>query len=339
MAGIAKVGQESRRRRRIRRQKTAPKNAEVSVLTDKNSRKKLARVSQPQKPLRVNERERRAGERLRKLNETLTVLFRFAPDAIIIVDKNGCIVRVNEQARAMFGYTAKEFIGNRMEMLMPPRFRKRHVGHQQRFMIEPRLRRMGAGLELYAQRKDGTEFPVDIMLSPIETSEGRIVIATVRDVTEHRRVEETLRRSREELEVRVRERTAELRQANRSALAALGARASQQKAVAELSQRALEGRDLDSLLSDAVSLVPRILQVEFCKVLELLPDGNVLLLRTGAGWKEGYVGHARLPTGKESHGGFTLLSSSPVIVEDFQTETRFHPPSLSLNTGSVAVLA
>src|SRR6202008_2132105 len=149
-------------------------------------------------------------------------------------------------AGVMFGYTAKELVGNRIEMLMPSRFKKRHVRHQTHYMVEPRLRQMGAGLELYAQRKDGTEFPVDIMLSPIETSEGRSVIATVRDVTEHRRVEETLRRSREELEMRVRERTAELRQANRSALAALEARASQQKAVAELSQRALEGRDLDS---------------------------------------------------------------------------------------------
>jgi len=294
----------------------------------RNSRKKLVSASRPQKSAPLSKKNKRAEERLRKLNETLTVLFQFAPDAIIVVDEGGCIVRVNDQARAMFGYTAKEFLGKRIEMLMPARFRKRHEGHQKRFMAKPRLREMGAGLELYAQRKDGSEFPVDIMLSSIETSEGQSAIATVRDVTEHKRVEESLRKSREELEVRVQERTAELTQATTTALAALEARARQQNAVAELSQRALEGRDLDSLLSDAVSLVPRILQVEFCKVLELLPKGDALLLRAGAGWKEGYVGHASLLTGNESHGGFTLLSSSPVIVEDFQTETRFHPPSL-----------
>jgi PAS domain S-box-containing protein len=267
-------------------------------------------------------------ERLRKLNDTLTVLFQFAPDAIIIVEEGGRIVRINDQAKVMFGYTEKEFLGKRIEMLMPARFRRRHVRHQEQYMAAPRLRQMGAGLELYAQRKDGSEFPVDIMLSPIETSEGRSVIATVRDVTERKQIEETLRRSREELEVRVRERTAELIQANASAVAALEGRARQYNAVAELSQRALEGRDLASLLKDAVSLVPRTLGVEFCKVLELLPQGDSFLLRAGAGWKEGHVGQATLPTGKESHGGFTLLSSSPVIVEDFQTETRFRPASL-----------
>ncbi|MGA8482739.1 MAG: PAS domain-containing protein, partial [Chthoniobacterales bacterium] len=184
----------------MRRQKTAPKNAELSVPTGKNSRKKLVRVSRPQKSASLNEKDKRAKEKLRKLNETLTVLFRFAPDAIIIVDESGCIIRVNDQARAMFGYSAKEFLGKRIEMLMPARFRTRHVKHQKHYMAEPRLRRMGAGLELYAQCKDGSEFPVDIMLSPIETFEGRSVIATVRDVTEQRRIEESLRKSREQLE-------------------------------------------------------------------------------------------------------------------------------------------
>ena len=210
----------------------------------RNSRKKLVSASRPQKSGPLIKKDKRVEERLRKLNETLTVLFRFAPDAIIVVDERGCIVRINDQARAMFGYTAKEFVGKRIEMLMPSRFRKRHVGHQKRYMAEPRLREMGAGLELYAQRKDGSEFPVDIMLSPIETSEGRSAIAIVRDVTEHRRIEETLRKSREELEVRVQQRTAELTQATASALAALEARTRQHDAVAELSQRALEGRDL-----------------------------------------------------------------------------------------------
>ena len=298
-----------------------------------NSRKKLPVVSKHEEPAAVVQKNKLVEDRLRKLNETLTVLFRFAPDAIIVVDERGCIVRVNERARTMFGYTTKELLGNRIEMLMPSRFKKRHVRRRKEYMGEPRLRQMGAGLELYAQRKDGKEFPCDIMLSPIETSEGRSVIATIRDITESKRIEEVLRKSREELEERVRDRTAELTRTNAVALAALEARERQHYAVAELSQRALEGRDLDSLLSDAVSLVPHILQVEFCKVLELFPKEDALFLRAGAGWKEGYVGHTTLPSGKESHGGFTLLSSAPVIVEDLQTETRFHPPSLFVEHG------
>jgi PAS domain S-box-containing protein len=294
----------------------------------RNSRKSPNKASRPQKSTSHASRARGSAERLRRLNETLTVLFQFAPDAIIVVDEQGHIVRVNSQARAMFGYSDGELLGEPVEMLMPTRFRKRHTGHQKHYMAEPRLRAMGAGLELIARRKDGSEFPVDIMLSPIETSEGKSVIATVRDVTEAKRIEETLRKSREELGVRVQERTAELKQANANTLAALEVRAQQHNAVAELSQRALEGRDVDSLLSDAVSLVRRVLQVEFCKVLELVPKGDALRLREGAGWKEGYVGHATLPAGKESHGGFTLLSSSPVIVENLQTEARFRPPSL-----------
>jgi PAS domain S-box-containing protein len=97
----------------------------------------------------------------------------------------------------MFGYTRQELVGQRIEMLMPTRFQKEHVQHRTDYMFEPRLRAMGVGLELYGRRKDGAEFPVDIMLSPIETHEGRSVIATVRDITERKRVEAELRQSEE----------------------------------------------------------------------------------------------------------------------------------------------
>ena len=82
------------------------------------------------------------------------------------------------------GYTREELVGQPIEMLMPARFQKDHVQHRADYMLEPRLRAMGAGLELYGRRKDGAEFPVDIMLSPITTQEGRGVIAIVRDITE-----------------------------------------------------------------------------------------------------------------------------------------------------------
>lgn len=255
--------------------------------------------------------------------------FRFAPDAVIVVDERGRITRVNDQVEMIFGYTSGELVGKRIEVLIPPRFRRRHVQHRSNYMSAPRLREMGVNLDLYALRKDGSEFPADIMLSPVHTDQGRVVIATVRDVTEHKRVEEALRKSHEELETRVRERTAELAYATQTAVAAFENRVRQQSAVAELSRRALEGRDLTSVLDDAVSLVTKVLDVEFCKILELA--GNALSLRAGVGWKEGSVGKISLPIGLGSHGGFTLLSSSPVVVEDLKTETRFKAPAFFLD--------
>ena len=124
-----------------------------------------------------------------------------------------------------------------------------------------------------------------------------------------------------------------------SAVAALEARARQQNAIAQLSQHALEGCGLAALLEDAVAQIPRILDVEYCSVVELLPDGKDLFLRAGTGWKEGCVGHAKLVAGRESPAGFTLSSSSPVIIEDLRTETRFRRPRLLLDHGVVSAVA
>jgi signal transduction histidine kinase len=121
-----------------------------------------------------------------------------------------------------------------------------------------------------------------------------------------------------------------------SAVTALETRARQQTVVAELSQHALQGRDLPTLLEDAVKLIRQILEVEYCGVLELLPDGDALLLRAGLGWKEGYLGHAKVFAGRESPSGFSLLCSSAVIFEDLRTERRFRGPPLLLDHGVVS---
>jgi PAS domain S-box-containing protein len=268
------------------------------------------------------DRSKRNERELGRLNETLQALFQSVPDAVVTVDAQGRIKRVNSQSESMFGYTSLELHGQRIEILMPARFKVRHERHVAHYTGKPQLRLMGAGLELYGRRKDGTEFPVDIMLSPIKTPEGPGVIATIRDITERVQAEEALRKSHQEQTLLV-ERTA--------AVAALQTRSWQQKAISELSQHALEGLDLRTLLNDAVSLVPKILGVEFCKMLELSPDRESLFLRAGAGWKAGYVGKVVLAAGPNSQAGFALLSGSPVVVEDLQTEKRFHGISVIIH--------
>jgi len=121
-------------------------------------------------------------------------LFEFSPDGIILTGRQGEILRVNAQVEKMFGYARDELQGQPIELLAPDRFRRQHLEHRQAYLAEPRVRPMGAGLALYARRKDGTEFPVDIMLSPVKAEEG-LVISVVRDVTERRRAEEQLRES------------------------------------------------------------------------------------------------------------------------------------------------
>lgn len=156
----------------------------------------------------------RTGESPPGSDETLALLFRFAPDAMLLVDDHGRIMEVNERAEAMFGYAPAELVGNGIERLVPTRLAQSHVQHRAQYSGDPHRREMGAGLKLAARRKDGTEFPVDIMLSPLVTPKGHRVIATVRDITARQRMEQELARAKVELEIRVRERTAELAQAN-----------------------------------------------------------------------------------------------------------------------------
>jgi len=116
----------------------------------------------------------------------------------------------------------------------------------------------------------------------------------------------------------------------------VGVRTRQQAVVAELGKRALEGRDLSTLLDEAVAVVAETLGVEYAKVLELLPDGKALLLRSGMGWKEGLVGQARVSSGADSQAGYTLLSQHPVIVGDLRSEKRFSGPPLLREHGVVS---
>jgi len=158
------------------------------------------------------------------------------PDAVAAVDQAGVIIQVNSQSEAMFGYTREELIGQKVEMLVPDRQRPQHHLHREHFHQQPKIRRMGSGLDLYGRRRDGSEFPVEISLSPVAMGDGTIVLSVIRDISDRKKIEEELRSANEELD---RRKTRELRDSqNRLAL------------IVDSSQDAIIGKNLDGIVTD-----------------------------------------------------------------------------------------
>jgi PAS domain S-box-containing protein len=133
------------------------------------------------------------------------------PDAVVAVDRDGIIVQVNSQAQELFGYEREELVGQKVEILVPEGYRGRHHDHRERFSEAPRTRRMGADLDLYGRRRNGSEFPVEISLSPVTTDKGLCVLSAIRDISDQQRIAEELRRANEELHRKTAEQLGEYR--------------------------------------------------------------------------------------------------------------------------------
>ena len=163
------------------------------------------------KIVRDNTEQRNANELLQKSRDMLEMLFENAPESIVVVDNNGVIRKVNRHCETLFGYTREDLVGLQVEVLVPERFRKIHEQYRLDYFARPRARKMGTGLELFGRNREGGEIPVDIILSPMKSSEGIWVLAIIRDITTQKKDEEKIR----ELNITLKKQVAQLAEANR----------------------------------------------------------------------------------------------------------------------------
>lgn len=258
----------------------------------------------------------------------------------IIIHEKINILATNQVVALLFGYEPAELPTKTILDLTAPDARS--------IILKHTLLKYEQPYDAIGLKKDGQTFAIQIRSKAI-SYRGRMVRATaIREITERQQGEvlEALQRVKSELEAQVRDTTTELRFVNRQLQleldersqleAELRARVRQQAAIAELGQRALAGTSLPILMDETIALVAQTLEVEFIKILELMPSANIFLLRAGMGWQEGLVGHVTVGTDDNSQAGFTLLSNGPVIVEDFTTETRFNQSALLHNHSVVS---
>jgi PAS domain S-box-containing protein len=215
--------------------------------------------------------------------DVFRALLEAAPDAMVIADERGTITLVNAQTESLFGYKREELLGQPVEMLIPERYRGRHIQYREDYCDSPRLRPMGAGRELFGLRKQGSEFPVEISLSPFRAEEGILVFSAIRDITLQKRAQDELRDAKEALESRVRERTAELVTTNEALQAEIVQRelAMQQRDSEQIRARRLEEQLLLSQKMEAIGRLAGGIAHDFNNLLGVILGNAEMLLKSG----------------------------------------------------------
>jgi PAS domain S-box-containing protein len=218
-------------------------------------------------------------------------------DSVIATDLNGYVISWNQGAQRLTGYSVEEALGQHISFLYPE---DQHAFLEQG-VIAPLKAKGHHETEVLMNNKAGRVFYAHLSLSLLRDSGGTPtgMIGYSMDISERKQAEEELK-----------------------------ARGRQQVALTELAQQALLESDLSAVMDLAVEKVSDILDVEYCKVLELLPEGQAFLLRAGVGWRAGLVGQVTIDAGRDSQAGYTLLHGQPVVVEDLRRETRFTGPAL-----------
>ncbi len=222
-------------------------------------------------------------------------LVELLPDAVIVVDTAGHTTLMNQQAEALFGYGHADLLGQPIERLIPQRFRQAHSHHRARYAAAPVKRPMGTGLQLFGRRRDGSEFPVEVSLSPVPefgTADGFAVLATIYDISEHLRVE----RARSEAEAA----TDELRR------------------VQAITDVGLSHHTLDDLLPALLTRLSGVLGVDNAAILLLSTDEHTLTVRAVHGLEAAVAADVRVPVG-EGFAGQIAASRAPLVIDDLHT--------------------
>jgi PAS domain S-box-containing protein len=212
-----------------------------------------------------------------------------APDATVVADREGCIAVVNRQAELLFGYARAELLGLPVDVLIPERFHTAHRQHRAGYMAAPRARPMGVDLQLFGRRRDGSDFPVEVSLSPLEGDRELAVIASIRDASALQRIH--------------------------AAQAAAEAANQELGRLQALTDTALSHLDLQDLLRELLGRVTAVLGVDNVAILLLDADGQALTLQAARGPEEEQIGAVHIPLG-QGFAGRIAASQAPLVVDD-----------------------
>ena len=225
--------------------------------------------------------------------DAFRALFETAPDAMLVVDRDGRIALANSNTGRLFGRSQAELIGLPVEALIPERFHEAHLRHRQSYASAPKPRPMGAGLSLFGRRADGSEFPVEIALSPIQVAGERLYAASIRDISELARTKQAAQRGR------------------------------YNAYVAQFGLRALADPDFQALIRDAAPLIAEALQADAVMVFTLTSDRRELECVASFGIADEAVARIRVANDPAIMAGYVIAHREPVAVRDIDEETRF----------------